>query len=595
MAGLVPFEAPANMGGMALNRERFSYVFRLSRQVSQPVQFASSIIRAPLASHAGGFAAIRQYHFARCFTVYTTTSTTNAHRRTAGAEMIRASALTRSSCPHSRRTMEDEFDFTAQDLKHYPHFDAPITLREIRHLVTDPKKVAANAFYPFLLYEESWQPYRSTDAAKPDRKKRPIRYGARRDAYIFAFYRRKLARLYEARLRGMGIEDCPIAYRQVLKSGRGGGKCNIDFAKDAFDEIDRLGDCVAVALDIKGYFENLDHRQIKRIWCDLLGVEKLPLDHYAVFKNITKYHFVDQREVYSRLGYFGMRARNGHTVPGFLLPFHDMPKQLCSSADFRAKICGVDPKHGPSLVQKNTLPHGVPQGAPISDLIANFYLLEFDMVMADYARARGGRYMRYSDDILLILPGGGPVACAAIDFATAEIRKHGPALSIKDAKTCVAQFERTVGGLNFRHLKQHPDEAAKNGFEYLGFRYDGRQVYVRDSTISRFYGKVADAARRDGRRHVNNNPTMDVAALIGTFNFPLFSQRFSRVKKSNLTSDYRSWTFYSYLKRSAGAFSPKGQPILGQARGFNEFMYERMKMAIASGVAKRKASSSTAA
>lgn len=484
--------------------------------------------------------------------------------------------------------MEDEFDFTAKDLKHYPHFDAPITLRDIRDLVTDRERVAANSFYPFFLYEDSWQPYRPTDAAKPDKKTRPIRYGARRDAYIFAFYRRKLSRLYEARLREMGIEDCPIAYRQVLRSGQGGGKCNIDFAKDAFDEIDRLGNCVAVALDIKGYFENLDHGQIKRIWCDLLGVEALPPDHYAVFKNITKYRFVDQRAVYSRLGYFGMRERNGHSISGFLVPFRDMPKQLCSNSDFRAKICGGNPQHGLSLVQKNLLPHGVPQGAPISDLIANFYLLAFDKVMADYARELGGRYMRYSDDILLILPGGSQVARHGIDFATEEIRKHGPELRIKDTKTCVAQFCRTPVGLHFQHLPQHPEEPAKNGFEYLGFRYDGRRVYVRDSTISRFYSKVAGAAKRDARRHVENNPTLDAGELIGTFDFPLFSQRFSKVKKSNLTSDYRSWTFYSYLKRSAEAFGPKGDRILRQSRGFDDFMRCRVRDAIVRIVAKRK-------
>lgn len=573
---------------MALNWERFSYVFKLSRPVSQSVQDASSIIRAPLASHAGGFAAIRQYHIASCLTVYTTTSKTNAHRRTAGAEMLKVSALTGSSCPLSQRPMEDDFDFTAQDLKHYPHFDAPITLKEIRALVTDPARVAANSFYPFFLYEESWQPYRSTNAAKPDKKTRPIRYGARRDAYIFAFYRRKLSRLYEARLRALGIEECPIAYRQVLKPGRGGGKCNIDFAKDAFDEIDRLGDCVAVALDIKGYFENLDHGRIKRIWCDLLGVDKLPPDHYAVFKNITKYSYVDQRRVYSRLGYFGVRERNGHMVPGFLIPFRNMPKQLCSNSDFRAKICGGDPKFGPSLVQKNILPRGVPQGAPISDLIANFYMLEFDTALAKYAREKKGRYMRYSDDILLILPGGSPEAREAIDVTRTEMRKHGSALRIKDAKTCVAQFQRASGRLLFHHLKQRPDEATKNGFEYLGFRYDGRRIYVRDSTISRFYSKVAGGAKRDGRRHVEQNPTMDEGALLRSFNYPLFSQRFSKVKKTNLTSDYRSWTFYSYLKRSAEAFGPKGNRILRQARGFNDFMNERITMAIKSGVAKRK-------
>lgn len=496
--------------------------------------------------------------------------------------------------------MQDEFDFTAKDLKHYPHFDAPITLREIRRLVTDPQRVAANSFYPFFLYEESWQPYRATDAAKPNKKTRPIRYGARRDAYIFAFYRRKLSRLYEARLRDMGIEDCPIAYRQVLKSGRGRGKCNIDFAKDAFDEIDKLGDCVAVALDIKGYFENLDHRRIKHIWCDLLGVEKLPPAHYAVFKNITKYSFVEQCPVYSRLGYFGVRERNGHIIPGFLVPFREMPKQLCSNADFRMKICGGDPKHGPSLAQKNPsltkqYPHGVPQGAPISDLIANFYLLAFDKMLAEYTRIRGGRYMRYSDDILLILPGESAEAKAAIEFATTEMSKHGPELRINDAKTCVAQFQRAPGGLRFRHVKQRPDEAAKNGFEYLGFRYDGQRVYVRDSTISRFYGKVASAAKRHGRRHVEKNPTLDARALIGSFDFPLFSQRFSKVKKANLTGDYRSWTFYSYLKRSAVAFGPKGDRIVRQARSFDEFMRQRVELAIVSGVSKRIATETQSA
>lgn len=490
--------------------------------------------------------------------------------------------------------MDDEFDFTAKDLKHYPHFDAPLSLKEIRRLVTSPERVAANTFYPFFLYEESWQPYRSADAVKPERKSRKIRYGARRDAYIFAFYRRKLARLYEARLRTLGIEGCPIAYRQVSKQGRRGGKCNIDFAKDAFDEIDGLGDCVAVALDISKYFENLDHRHIKQVWCDLLSVAELPPDHYAVFKNITKYRFVDQRATYRRLGYFGLRERNGQMIDGFLLPYRDMPKQLCSNADFRAKVCGGDPAL-PSIIQKNELPYGVPQGAPISDLIANFYLLDFDVVMARYARARGGRYMRYSDDILLILPGGASEASAAIAFATTEMRNHGPELRIKESKTCVAQFERSAGALTFRHLPQRPDEPAKNGFEYLGFRYDGRRVYVRDSTISGFFAKVAGAANRDGWRHVEANPTMDAVDLIRTFDFPLFSQRFSRVKKENLTDEYRSWTFYSYLKRSAEAFGQKGEHILKQAKGFDDFMRARVSAAIVRGVSKRKPTAGKAA
>ena len=348
--------------------------------------------------------------------------------------------------------MTDEFSLSNADLKHYPHFDAPISLEEIERLVTDPTRVAANSFYPFFLYHEEWQPFRSAeDAAKPDKKTRPIRYGARRDAYIFAHYRRKLAVLYEQRLADMGIAECPIAYRQIPKPGSNGGKCNIDFAKDAFDEIDRLGDCVAVALDIKGYFENLCHKRIKRIWCDLLGARELPADHYAVFKNITRYRFVDQKVVYRRLGFLGLVNRGSFEREGYTVPYRDMPKKLCSNEEFKAKICRDDPAY-PSLIQRNERPHGVPQGAPISDLIANFYLMDFDAKMNAYAREHGGVYMRYSDDILMIVPGGEAEATAATKFATDEIRHHGDELIIKEAKTCVVRFKRHGETLSFEHL-----------------------------------------------------------------------------------------------------------------------------------------------
>lgn len=235
----------------------------------------------------------------------------------------------------------------------------------------------------------------------------------------------------------------------------------------------------------------------------------------------------------------------------------------------------------------NEYDYGIPQGAPISDLIANFYLLEFDSVMASYAHERGGRYMRYSDDILLILPGGREVADAATVFAVSEMRNHGQELHIKEEKTCVALFRRVEDRLTFEHVPQRPCEPQKNGFEYLGFRYDGQRAYVRDSTISGFYRKVAVAAKREAARIVVANPSRHAVELIQDFDFSLFSQRFSRLKRQNLTDDYRSWTFYSYLKLAAQTFGPKGDRILGQARGFREFMRSRVSEAIIARVAKR--------
>ncbi len=493
--------------------------------------------------------------------------------------MTRASALAQCSTPIRKFSMTTELEISPKDLKHYPHFDAPISIREIKRLVNDPGRVATNAFYPFLLYHEKWRLYRSANAVRPEEKSRPIRYGARRDASIFTHYRRKLAGYYEERLRNLGISQCPIAYRKIRKSNGTGGKCNIDFAKDAFDQIDRLGNCVAIALDIKSYFENLEHSLIKQIWCDLLGVDELPPDHYAVFKNITKYRFVDQMEVFRRLNYLGTIERAGKTIEEFKVTYRDMPKQLCSPEDFRAKICGGNPAY-PSLIKKNTEPYGVPQGAPISDLIANFYLMEFDCSMHQYAMQYDGLYMRYSDDILVVLPGDEADANAAVCFSTDKIREHGDQLQINEEKTCVIKFQQRNNQLTYQHIKQRQNEPAKNGLEYLGFRYDGRKVYIRDSTISKFYRKISAAAKVKGARHVMENPKLDTVQLLNTFDFSLFSQRFSRVKRGDLTNDYRSWTFYSYLKRSAATFRSKGDRILRQSRNFKKVMRSRIKQTI---------------
>jgi len=482
-----------------------------------------------------------------------------------------------------------EPNFSPKDLKHYPHFDRRLSIEDAEGIVSDPELVAANKFYPFFLYHETWQPFRTTDKGRPEPKSRPIRYAARRDAYILTHYRRILAEKYEERLAGLDIEHCPIAYRKIPK-GNGGGKCNIDFAKDAFDEIEQQGDCVAIALDIKGYFENLDHVRIKQVWCDLLGVGRLPPDHFTVFKNITRYHVVDQKEVYRRLGFIETIKVNGYPRETYTTPYREMPTQLCSPAEFRQKICGGDPSL-PSLIRPNAdehgnlLDHGVPQGAPISDLVANFYLLDFDVALNEYAQRKGGRYMRYSDDILLIVPGGSVEGDEAEAFAVDEIKKYGRAIKIKEAKTCIVRFRSGLEGLSFEHVR---GPQGKNGFEYLGFRFDGKKVYVRDSTISRLYRKVALSAKGVARGFAIAHPDKNASEILASFNYSEFSQRFSRVHPDDLSpDDYGTWTFYSYLKRASNTFGSQGDQIMPQARNFKKIMKERIAQAMVQAVVRR--------
>jgi hypothetical protein len=472
--------------------------------------------------------------------------------------------------------------FSTKDIKHYPHFDRRLSIKEAEEIVSSPSRVAKNKFYPFFLYHEKWQPFRVSEKGRPEPKVRPIRYAARRDAYILTHYRRILAEKYEKRLSDLHIEHCPIAYRKILKENDR-GKCNIDFAKDAFDEIEKQGDCVAIALDIKGYFENLDHDRIKKIWCDLLEVNRLPPDHFTIFKNITRYHVVDQKEVYFRLGFIERTKINGRPTEKYTTLYRKMPLQLCSPTEFREKICGGDPSL-PSLIKPNSdengnlLDHGVPQGAPISDLIANFYLLHFDAALNNYARQRSGCYMRYSDDILLILPGGAEEANRAESFAADEIKKYGKALKIKSEKTCIVRFFRAPSGLSFEHIQ---GRQGKNGFEYLGFRFDGKLVYVRDSTMSRLYRKVALSAKGVAHGLARANPNKSASEILSNFNYSKFSQRFSRVHSKDLEpNDHRTWTFYSYLKRASEIFGDKGTSIMPQAKRFKKIMKKNIETAI---------------
>jgi hypothetical protein len=223
---------------------------------------------------------------------------------------------------------------------------------------------------------------------------------------------------------------------------------NIHFAHDAILEIQRLQDCCVVALDISNFFETLNHERLKYLWCGLLGVSRLPPDHFRVFEAATRYSFVEQKAVYERLGHFGVKkmTKAGKPIYGHLTRHKDMPKQLCTGKEFREKIAGGDGNG--SIIKKNLKPYGIPQGAPISDLLANLYLIEFDRKVLSWVRAVGGSYFRYSDDIPIIVPGGEAEGRKLMDNARALIKEFGSQLEIKQEKSAIFIFGSHGRGTN---------------------------------------------------------------------------------------------------------------------------------------------------
>lgn len=451
------------------------------------------------------------------------------------------------------------------DLKRYPHFDQVLHPDEIVALVTNPTRVAQNSFFPLLRYIKTHQPFRpDKDSGKPrpKPKERPIRYAARRDAYIFAYYRHLLSEPYEAELERLGISHCPVAYRRIpTENDARRGKCNIQFAREAFDRIRQLGDCYAIAVDISSYFESIDHERLKALWCRLLGVERLPPDHFAVFKNITKYRVVDRVDAYRRLGFFGVKrlTKSGHPIDGYLVPYKDIPTQLCSPHEFRQIILGENGQYG-SLVIPNKDPHGIPQGAPISDLLANLYLIDFDVEMNALASSLGGTYIRYSDDILLVLPVTEEKAREVMDDLPGRIRHYGSRLLIKPEKSSLIRYSRDSDGQTCHLISGK----GRNGLEYLGFRYDGRNVFLRDSTMSNLYRKVASVARNHAGATIKRYPGKTYAELCNLFNFEQFTKRFGKVEGFEPSSTNKTWTFWTYAVRATEEFGPQGKKIIAQ-------------------------------
>jgi hypothetical protein len=474
------------------------------------------------------------------------------------------------------------WQLTSKDLKRYPHFDSQLSIQDAIALATNPKAVAAHKFYPFILYTNRWTRF-AKKGELGDVKKRPIRYASRGDAYIFAYYRHLLTEKYEAVLAENSLGESVIAYRRVLNAD-GAGKCNIHFAHEAFEKIRELGNCCVVALDISSFFESLDHNLLKSVWCGLLGVAKLPEDHYIIFRTITRYAFVEKQAVYERLGYYGAKptSKSGIVTNGYLVPYNKMPKQLCTGQDFRKKIAGGDGSK--SLISVNLKTYGIPQGSAISDLLANMYLLDFDRAVQKILVELGGSYFRYSDDIILIAPGSENEGTALADEIRGMIGKFGSKLVIKEKKSSVFVFTKKGSGQDFKVVQ---GTQGKNGIEYLGFRFDGRKIFIRDSTISNLYRKIARSSRYAAISLMKRYPGRDHAFLESRFDYEKLIQNFGRVKDfGELSDDYRNWTFWTYARRAAKIFSPLGSPIHRQLRAFRENIRRRAASELARALTK---------
>jgi len=480
------------------------------------------------------------------------------------------------SPPSPTKGLAVEWKLLEKNLKRYPHFDSDISANDAEHLAKSPSSVAKHAFYPFILYSMRWNKW-AEKGKKGKLKERLIRYAARRDAYIYSYYRHLISEKFEVILAQQGLNNSVIAYRKVADPS-GGGKCNIHFARDAFEGVKAMGDCAVACLDISSFFESIDHARLKAVWCSVLGVKSLPEDHFSVYKNITSYSYVDKLEAYERLGLFGLKTdpKTGRQVRGYLVSYDDVPKpQLCKPHEFRQKIAGGDGRA--SIIHRNDGKEGIPQGAPISDVLANMYLLDFDIAMKAYVEQRGGFYYRYSDDILIAINGGAKEGELARAFAVSEIEKSGDKMKIKKEKSSIHVFSRQTSGVLKCHRHFGHEGQGKNGLEYLGFRFDGQRVYIKDATISNLWRKVTRSAKRHGHSLVTRYSDKTPSQILNRVNIEKFIEKFGRVEDfGDEKTSVKDWTFWTYARRSSEVMGYMGRPISRQLSSFRRVLTEKL-------------------
>ncbi len=333
----------------------------------------------------------------------------------------------------------------------YIHFDSPVSYRTAQKVVTSPRRVAKHAFLPLISYEIESFKFQVDESGDPQKvsKRRPIAYASHLDSHIYAYYANQLSSLYEEKLELLGLTKNVLAFRSL-------GKSNVQFANQAFEEIIRRDECSAVALDVSGFFDNLNHLVLKAAWCNLLSEEKLPADHFNLFKSLTKFSKVDKEALYDALGISFHNPKNGRY-------------KVCDISDFRSLVRKT------GLISSNKNSKGIPQGSPISALLSNIYMLEFDAKAAEAMDERGGIYYRYCDDMLFITPK--EFRDDIETFANNEIDKLG--LEINPKKTEKRDFWLEKGL-----------QVSNKPLQYLGFTFDGQRKLIRSASLARFSNRM---------------------------------------------------------------------------------------------------------
>lgn len=377
--------------------------------------------------------------------------------------------------------------------KGYLHFDRrywlPTEANTIEMLVSNPSKISQRSFLPFIKQIIKTPRFRYNEDKRRyhlESKKRPICFASHLDSLIYGYYSYSLSKRYEDYIHDKNFSESVIAYRSDL------GKSNIQFAKEVFDEIRRRRTCDAIALDIKGYFDHIDHQLLKEKWSKVIG-ESLENDQYTIYRTLTKYSYVNRK---SLLKHFDITLTKLDRKPSHLL-------QLLPGTNDSSKFRYLRQQ---KLLVTNDKPSkktgrlcGIPQGSSMSALLSNIYLVDFDKCLTERSKREDFLYRRYCDDLIIIC---NQTQTESLLKEITEILTKEYHLIIQKKKVELIGFREFEQGkirsINLdntsQKLKKIPRKKALTppykSLQYLGFEFNGKHIRIRPSSLSHYYQRL---------------------------------------------------------------------------------------------------------
>lgn len=375
----------------------------------------------------------------------------------------------------------------------YIQFDAAVGVKNVRRRVAsfidNPRLVASHQFLPVILHERKYSKLytienNSVKKLKKKPKVRPLVSVGHVDALIYSLYAAKLSEMYEKRVQQLNIEEVATAYRY--------GRSNITSSKEIMDIVSQ-DDCWILKGDFKGFFDHIDHSILKKRVSSLLNTtEGLSDDWYAVFKSVTKYRHVRYDDIpQSMLDYARTKRR-------YVDKLRDLGNAITTG----------------ELVVSSKHQIGIPQGTSISAVLANVYMMEFDLAMKQMAEKFGGVYRRYSDDFVMVFPCNQIKVDEAVNVKldVSTLTTKMVRLTLESDKTKLIRYDKSRGKI---WRLNDEGEYRQSVFDYLGFIFDGTQVVLRSKGLFKFNYKGKRSIRQTA--HQQNEVKHDKLDLVSEY------------------------------------------------------------------------------